>query len=41
MMVGVVMRVVGRAPFGATMCKWSKEQVGGASEDAQNYNPLR
>ena len=25
-------------PFGATMCKWSKEQVGGASEDARNYN---
>ena len=24
-------------PAGATMCKWWKEQLGGASEDAQSY----
>ena len=24
-------------PFGATMCEWSKEQLGGASADAQSY----
>ena len=24
-------------PFGATICKWSHVQLGGASEDAQSY----
>ena len=31
-------RPAGRSrPFGATMCKWWIEQLGGASEDAQSY----
>ena len=28
-------------PFGATMCKWWIEQLGGASEDAQSYGQGR